>query len=77
MANNTIESISLDIVTEATGFLGRKTQTQEQLCFRTAGGRIYLSQHVLTMSGDSWKLFKARLRDSAQEHGIPFEDLRK
>lgn len=77
MANTTIEHISLRTITEPTGFLGRKTQTQEQICFKFPGGRIYLSENTLKNSGDSWRLFKSRLRDSARTQGIPFEDLRK
>lgn len=77
MANSTIEHISLKIISQRAGFLGRKQETQEQICLKAPGGHIYLTEHTLTQGGDSWKLFKSRLRASAQEHGIPFEDLRK
>lgn len=77
MANTIIEQITLTTVTEKTGFLGRKTQTQELIMFTAPGGHIYLREDTLNQGGDSWQLFKARLRASAKEHSIPFEDLRK
>lgn len=77
MANTTIERITLTTVTEKTGFLGRKMQTQELISFTAPGGHIYLREDTLNQGGDSWRLFKARLRENAREHQIPFEDLRK
>lgn len=76
MANTTIEHITLRNITERTGFLGKKQELQEQLCLKTPGGHIYLAESTLRNGGDSWKLFKARLQENAQIHGIPFEDLR-
>lgn len=76
MANTTIEHITLRTITEKTGFFQRKVETQEQICMKTPGGHIYLSEHTLNRGGDNWKLFQARLRENAREYHIPFEDLR-
>lgn len=77
MAELTITGITLLNITEKTGFLGRRIITEEQLRLTTPGGSIYLQQNVLEGTGDSWKLFKARLRENAELHGIPYTDERE
>lgn len=76
MSEAKITGIILMNITEKTGFLGRKIITEEQIRLITPGGSIYLRQHVLESAGDSWKLFQARLRENANQHGIPYEDAR-
>lgn len=76
MADAKITGITLMNITEKTGILGRKIITEEQVRLMTPGGSIYLRQHVLEDTGDSWKLFQARLRENASQHGIPYEDKR-
>lgn len=77
MAETTITGITLMNITEKTGFLGRRIITEEQVRLKTSGGSIYLRQHVLEDTGDSWKLFQARLRENAAQYGIPYADERK
>lgn len=76
MKKAAIEGITLTTITQRTGLLGRNLEAQEQLCLKTPGGHIYLSENTIRSSGDSWKLFKARLWENAKAHGIPLEDQR-
>ena len=76
MERSAITGVTLTNITEKTGFLGRRIITEEQVCLAASGGSIYLRQHVVEAAGDSWKLFKARLRENAKEYDIPFEDKR-
>lgn len=71
MAIPGIKAITIDTVTERSGFLGQRITTEEVLTLEYEGGRCILRQGTLEASGDSWKLFKRRLQASAREKGIP------
>lgn len=71
-----IQEISLTIVTEQTGFRGRKRTTEEAICLKTARGNIYLKKSAVEGAGNSWKLLLRRLENLAAEKQIPFADLR-
>lgn len=65
--------ITLTTITEKTGFLRCRIVTEEALTMEYPAGRVILRQSTVEDAGDSWRLFKKRLLESAQSQGIPFE----
>ena len=74
MAKSSITAFEIEKTTEQTGFLGRKTVTDELLCLKTAGGNIYLRRSAVERAGDNWDTLKGRVKNLAGEKNIPFTD---
>lgn len=75
--SSAIQEISLTTITHRTGFRGRKQQTDEAICLKTAGSSIYLRKSAVEDAGNSWKLLTRRLQTMALEKSIPFSDQRE
>ena len=74
MANSSITAFEIQKTTEQTGFLGRKTVSDEFLRMETAGGSIYLRKSAVERAGDDWLVLKGRIRNLAAEKEIPYTD---
>lgn len=74
MAKSSITSIEVLKVREKAGLLGRRTQEEQFLCLKTAGGSVYLRKSAVEDAGDSWTRVKRRIENLALEKDIPYRD---
>lgn len=54
--------------------LGRKGETESAIVLKTTGGSVFLPKSAVTGAGDDWEKLTERLRQTAREKHIPFEE---
>lgn len=74
MAKFRITAITVETVTEKTGFMGRKTVEDEILRLEMPRGSVRLRKSTVEGAGDNWLRLKRRLKEEAREKHIPFAD---
>ena len=77
MAKSSITSIEVLKVREKAGLLGRRTEEEQFLRLKTAGGSVYLRKSAVEDAGDSWARVKRRIENLASEKNIPYRDTTK